>query len=104
MNTEMKRDMSAHHLGHGESDQHSIGKDHSHTHSHAHGTAGADKAFALLQYTYNHNEAHIEELQELIDAYEKKGKTDIAEKLEASKALFAEANELLHQVLHEEAK
>ena len=63
---------------------------------HEHGPEQGDRRAAKLGYLYDHNCRHQEELKELAEELTGAAK----EQLLAAMALYAQANEALHQALH----
>ena len=81
---------------------HEAGSGHCHEHHHHHyeELASKDQAYALLSYTYDHNDHHAGELDDLVKTLKEAGKDAVAEKVEAAQVRFREGNELLHEALH----
>ena len=69
-------------------------------HHHHHGGDTSDRAYALLSYTFDHNDHHASELDDLVETLKGAGKTDVAEKVAAAQEKFKEGNALLHDALH----
>ena len=69
-------------------------------HGHEHGGVSDDKTATLLGYMYNHNVEHTKELDDIAEALREEGRDDSAEAVEEAKALYEEANELLHDAIH----
>ena len=79
------------HEGHEHGDAH---------HHHHHEGRSDDQAYALLSYTYDHNEHHASELDDLVGTLKEAGHADVAEKVAAAQEKFREGNALLHEALH----
>ena len=83
---------------------HEAGSEHSHEHGHHHHhhdeLASKDQAYALLSYTYDHNDHHAGELDDLVKTLRENGKDAVADKVEAAQVKFREGNALLHDALH----
>ena len=73
---------------------------HGHHHHHHEELASKDQAYALLSYTFDHNDHHASELDDLVETLKGAGKTDVAEKVTAAQIKFKEGNALLHEALH----
>ena len=69
-------------------------------HHHHHEGDTKDQAYALLSYTFDHNDHHASELDDLVETLRAAGKTDVADKVAAAQEKFREGNALLHDALH----
>ena len=78
------------------------GHDHEHGHHHHHHDelASKDQAYALLSYTFDHNDHHAGELDDLVKTLRENGKEAVADKVAEAQVKFREGNALLHDALH----
>ena len=67
-------------------------------HEHSHG--GGDRNAILLDYAYDHNAHHADELISLVNSLREAGKEEAAAKVEEAIGKFREGTELLHEALH----
>lgn len=84
----MKEHDHIHHHGHTEKHEHH----HGHTHAHSH---SADEAAALLKYLLDHNQHHLEELENLTTHADGDAKSILCDAVSS----YREANESLAQYI-----
>lgn len=102
-------DNSRHHCGHCHEHDHADGVTHTHSHSHEHGeehthshshmaASSPEEALALLNYMFDHNSHHADELHDLAHNFDEVASDllhDAVEKLRESNSLIEQALSLV---------
>ena len=73
--------------------------EHHHNHSHVESNMTAEELTALIEYTFNHNAAHLSQLEEISQQLKDLGNADASEIMLSAVKKYSEANNLLKEAI-----